>query len=257
MASYDLTEVHRVTVRDEPTSSIFFNRSIDWEDERPSGARAIADLSIFSIGLFLNTVVLVAILANRRMHTSIGCYTISITISNFVILLNVLDDVLRDLFAIEIKLDIDFVGRVTLQTSSMTLVILALDRYIAICRRGTDWHRSTRKASTAVKGVLAVWSYATVATAMELHLYDHFRTRTIINIFCWSTAMYVLLPTIVIALLSVLIAMEISDNREIEASKRTGNDLENLRLFGKLAIGYFRRFARSSSAYESSEKMTF
>ena len=249
MSTHDLSDLSEVNQLHsaEPTLSIFFNRTIDWEDNTPNSTRVIVDFTILSIGLPLNFIILMTILTKTRLHNPIGCYIMSLTISNFVLLLNVLDDVLYHWFDIYFEPDLDFVGRVTLQSSSMTLVAFTLDRYMTICRRDTMWYKSATKLTTAVKGVLVIWCYASIATAMELNLYEHFRTRTIINIFCWSTGMYVALPTVIIVFLDSLMVMEIAENRDLEIVRWSCRDLAGLRLLGTfystLNLAFFNSFS--------------
>lgn len=245
----DFERVFRATVQ-EPIPSIFFNRSIDWQDYDFNETRSIVDLTILTVSSILNVALFVVILSKRRLHNSASCYVMSLTISNFVVLLNVLDDVLKYWFAIAFEPDLDFIGRVSLHSSSLTLVTFTLDRFIAFCRIDSEWHEIAAKTTTAVKAILVIWCYASIASALELNLYEHFRTNTIINIFCWSTGMYVLLPTLVILGLDFILVLELSEYREVITTKWSPRDLESLRLLRMFFHHHFYCYSSKISQKE-------
>lgn len=231
---YDNTEVNdSPQTSDDYTVPIFSStaNSPNSIDE----ARTIIELVILIAGLFLNILIFITIIVKSTLHTCTGCYLISLIVANFVILLDVLGSVIDCWFGDTFKPDVDFIGRVTLQATVCTIIIYSINQYVAFCYRKSSWYRILTKMSTAVKGVFIIWSFASITTAMELHLYDQFRKRTVINLYMYTTIMYLIMTTLIIGLLDIMIFLQLRETDDI-IGKKKATQIDCLRLLGKINL---------------------
>lgn len=198
-------------IGEESTVTTYQNKTTEKFSELIN-LREIIDLIILIIGFIFNILLFVSIILRPLMRTSSGYYVLSLVISNFVLLLDVLDNVLHTWWNIKFSPDVDFIGRVTLQASIHTIAVFSLDRYVTYCRSGTVWHKEALQGTTGLKAILIVWSFASITTAQELHLYEMFRKETVINLYVFFTIMYLVLPTGIILFVGILIVIQIIEN---------------------------------------------
>ncbi|XP_043273305.1 uncharacterized protein [Venturia canescens] len=221
-----------------------FDRKVDREFEEPTERPSITDVAVLPIGIILDLAIVIAILSNRRLHNTVCCYVMSITISSSFMLLIVADDVLKSWFSFEYDPSFYYyfiIVRMSLHSSSLTLVTLTLDRFIAICRTDSEWHVIVSETMTAVKAVLIIWCYASVLSILEMNLYEYFIhvDSNIEVVFYWSTGMYVIFPTIIIFGLDFMLGLEIFGYRELIKTKWSHQDLESLLLLIGLTVGFY------------------
>lgn len=207
------TSVFIEIIGEESKIKIYENNT----NEKPSDImlqlRNITELVILIVGVILNTLIFLSIILRSFIRTSSsGYYIISLIISNFILLIDVLDNVLNTWLNIKFNPDVDFISRVTLQASIHTIAVFSLDRYITYCRSGTIWHKEILQKSTGLKAILIVWSFASITTAQELHLYEMFNNETVINLYVFFTIMYLVLPTGIILFVGTLIVIQIVEN---------------------------------------------
>ncbi|XP_015522971.2 thyrotropin-releasing hormone receptor [Neodiprion pinetum] len=187
------------------------NRSLGFvvgEENSDGYLLTILRLAIVSLGLPLNLVVVAVIIgSNRSMRTASNCYVMSIVISNLIVTVQILLDVLKQWIKFCFHTNGVYVAYLTLEASVLTLVIFALERYVAHChpksQPGPDFG-----FSQGAKGVLVIWAMAATFAAMELNLKFHFLTSIQGLIFLASTAMFLFLPTLVIITLGTFVLID-------------------------------------------------
>lgn len=195
------------------------------------------------LGIVLNLLIIIVITFNSSMHKSTSCYILSLVLSNLILLLDTLQNVLAWWYNIQMNLDLQFITDVTFKASILTLVMLTIDRYLLICSTNSvsiynSIGITVPKFKTAAKSVIIIWIMISMATAMELHLYVQFEWEVpykhnvdpAIQIFVISTFIFLFLPSGLIIFLVSLMAYELEKLRLIgEISKK---NVESLQLLG-------------------------
>jgi hypothetical protein len=200
----------------------------DSRDDFDKYVPPILRLVLVFIGLSANIIVATIVSGNRSMHTETNCYVFSIIFSDFVVLLHILPNILRRWFEFDLHVNGDYVACMTLEASILTIVMFALERYVALGPLRSE----TNKAfgfSNGMKSVLIIWFMAATLPAMELNLNLHFLPDTQAFVFLISTTIFLALPTLVILILA---AFMLVDNRDLkntvhhDVSKVFGNFIQ-------------------------------
>ena len=196
------------------------------------------------LGFALNLLIIIVVICNSSMHKSTICYILSLVLSNFILLLDILRNVLAKWFKIQMYLDEKYITNLTFKASILTVAMLTIDRYLFISSIDSlsvynSSCRAVLQIKTAVKSVIIIWIMTFVATAMELHLYFEFKWEGVykhnvdpaIQIFLMFTFVFLFLPSIIIIFLGSLIVCELEKLRLFgEVSKKV---VESLRLLGE------------------------
>ncbi|XP_046742602.1 thyrotropin-releasing hormone receptor-like [Diprion similis] len=191
------------------------------EENSDSYVLTMLRLAIVSLGLPLNLAVVAVIVgSNGSMRTASNCYVISILISNLIVILQILLDVLKRWFQFCFHTNGVYVAFLTLEASVLTLVIFAIERYVALC------HPKSQSSpdfgfSQGAKGVLVIWAMAATFAAMELNLRYHFLASIQGFIFLASTTMFLFLPTIVLIALGTFVLIDTTSFKNIEDNDAT------------------------------------
>ncbi|CAG5107661.1 Protein of unknown function [Cotesia congregata] len=207
--------------------------------ELDSTVQKIVDLSIVIVAISMNTVILVSIFMRKLLYTSVGCYILSLILSNFVNILDLLRNIVVYWCNLKFKTDPDYINQVTFRSTVCTVTLLTVDRYIAFCCKETVWHKILLKASTAAKSVVIIWSFCSITTIMELHLYDHYVKHTGIILSVFTTTMYLITTTSIITLLIVIIIVQLKENKPIPKSMWRTEQSDSLRLLVGIIIGLY------------------
>ncbi|XP_018311278.1 uncharacterized protein [Mycetomoellerius zeteki] len=176
----------------------------------PATVRNIMDFTLLMAGISLNTFLGLFIVLNSTMHTSTNCYIMSLILSNFVILLEPLERVLNWIFDINLEMNLDYVFLMSYATSNLTIILLNIETYVIVYQKNSPLLKSLLKISTAIKGILFVWTMCIMATAIELHLYDHFVKEIMYDIYVSSTIMFIIFPCFIIVLLNYFILHDLT-----------------------------------------------
>ncbi|KYN33041.1 hypothetical protein ALC56_12675 [Trachymyrmex septentrionalis] len=171
----------------------------------PATVRNIMDFTLLVVGISLNAFLGLFIVLNSTMHTSTNCYIVGLVLSNFVILLEPLEQVLNWIFDIRLEMNLDYVFFMSFVTSNLTIILLNIETYVVICQKNSPLLKPLLKISTAIKGILFIWAICTMATAIELHLYDHFVKEIMYDIYVSSTIMFLIFPCFIFILLNYFI----------------------------------------------------
>ncbi|XP_012260409.2 thyrotropin-releasing hormone receptor-like [Athalia rosae] len=200
--------------------------------ETRDATATVVHLVISFIGILTNVIVASVIAGTKSLHTAPSCYVLSIIISDLVVLAEILFVVLKRWFKFYPDIDRDYVAYLTLEASILTIVIFSLERYVALglTRPGAY---GTFKFSNGVKSVLVIWSLAATFAAMELNLNLHFVPSTRNLILVMSTAMFVVLPMVIIATLVVLVSIDTSNFRNC------GAESDDSKVFATLAAVFY------------------
>ncbi|XP_063987766.1 uncharacterized protein LOC135167958 [Diachasmimorpha longicaudata] len=150
------------------------------------------DSLILIVGSIANFFILLALAVGKSVHNSTGSYIFSLTVSNIVSLLDILEDVLQNNYDMEIYLDRAYTDRIVFQSSLLTIIVFSIDRYLAICCRDSTQQKNLSKTTVAIKAVFIIWAFATVTAAFELHLYELFRGETGVAVYVFFTTMYLI-----------------------------------------------------------------
>ncbi|XP_057338735.1 melanocortin receptor 4-like isoform X2 [Microplitis mediator] len=204
-----------------------------------SRIQKVVDLIIITFTILLNTVVLLSVFMRKSLYTSVGCYILSLILSNIVNILDLLRNVIVNWFNIKFKTDHDYINQVTFRASICTVTMLTVDRYISFCCKETSSHRILTKASTAVKGVIIIWSFCSITTIMELHLYDHYVIQTGIILSVFTTTMYLITTTFIIIFLITMIIVQLKENKITTGGTWRSEQSDSLRLLVGIVVGLY------------------
>ncbi|KYN12773.1 hypothetical protein ALC57_15051 [Trachymyrmex cornetzi] len=175
----------------------------------PATVRNIMDFTLLVAGISLNAFLGLFILLNSTMHTSTNCYIVGLVLSNFVILLEPLEQVLNWIFDIHLEMNLDYVFLMSFVTSNLTIILLNIETYVVICQKNSPLLKPLLKISTAIKGIMFIWAMCIMATAIELHLYDHFVKEIMYDIYVSSTIMFMIFPCFIFILLNCFILYDL------------------------------------------------
>ncbi|KYM95244.1 Protein real-time [Cyphomyrmex costatus] len=175
----------------------------------PAIVRNVMDFTLLMAGISLNACLSLFIVLNSTMHTSTNCYIVGLVLSNFVILLEPLERVLSWIFGIHLEMNLDYVFLMSFSTSVLTIILLNIETYVVVCQKRSHLLKPLLKISTAVKGILFIWAMCLMATAIELHLYDHFVKEITYDIYVSSTIMFVIFPCFIFVLLDYFILYDL------------------------------------------------
>lgn len=194
------------------------------------------------LGLTFNFLIIIVIVLNHSMHKSTSCYILSIILSNLILLLDTLRNVLTWWYNIEMLLNIPYIINLTFNGSILTLGTLTIDRYIFINKGNSLSNLMYCKISqlkTAAKAVVIIWTISSIITAMEFHLYSKFKRNEEyanevdprIQIFVIFTFIFMVMPMVLIFWLGSLLIYEMEQLRMIAGVNK--EDVESLRLLGE------------------------
>ncbi|XP_018403827.1 PREDICTED: uncharacterized protein LOC108780569 [Cyphomyrmex costatus] len=204
----------------------------------PAIVRNVMDFTLLMAGISLNACLSLFIVLNSTMHTSTNCYIVGLVLSNFVILLEPLERVLSWIFGIHLEMNLDYVFLMSFSTSVLTIILLNIETYVVVCQKRSHLLKPLLKISTAVKGILFIWAMCLMATAIELHLYDHFVKEITYDIYVSSTIMFVIFPCFIFVLLDYFILYDL-----IMLKSKTGmwssKDMERFIFLVGVNIGFF------------------
>ncbi|KAG7213177.1 hypothetical protein KM043_002492 [Ampulex compressa] len=185
----------------------------------PEHSRYVADLVLLCVGILLNVLLLVFTVFNPSTHKSTACYVASLAFSNFVILLEPLQQVLRWSSQLDLQLNLDYVCLTSFDITMLTTALLNIQMYVTLCQPNWSLTRSMVKLYSGVKAVATIWTFSVVATAVDLHLYDFF-DEVMYDIYVFSTFMFLILPTAIFVILDLLILYELLILKWAEGSWR-------------------------------------
>ncbi|XP_031846017.2 uncharacterized protein LOC116432787 [Nomia melanderi] len=197
----------------------------------PQSTARVMNLTFLSVGVALNFSVILVIISKKSMRTATGLHYISLTLSNMVILIEPFEEVLKWFFAVDMKLNMDYVCMISFDVSVITIAILKLLLYIDIFQQHTSLGQLLLKKMTAMKGILLTWAACIVCLAIGLHIYDFFE-GDMADIYVWNTIMFIIMPLFIYIALDCLILYELLILKETEGSWR----LKELRQFVMLVI---------------------
>lgn len=181
----------------------------------PEPVRSIMDLTLLVTGVSLNAFLGLFIVLNSTMYTSTNCYLVGLVFSNFVILLEPLEQVFDWIFDINLKMNLDYIFLISFATSILTMILLNIEAYVIICQKDSPLHKSLLKISTAIKGILLVWATCVMMIAMELHLYDHFNEEVMHDIYISFTIMFLIFPCLIFIMLDYFILYDLIISKSI------------------------------------------
>lgn len=224
-----------------------FSYNVNSSSNNLSDEEKIVELIILITGFILNVLVLLAIIVRNSMRTSTGCYLLNLVICNFIALLDILGNVVDRWFNLNFKPDVDYINRVTLLVYIFTITVFSVDRYIIFCCSKFSWRITLTEISTAAKGIFIIWSFASIFTAMEFNLYDKFQRQTVINLYIFTTIIYLIMASSIIIILNIIIIIQIIENKiDSGEEKWRMKDSDSVRLLGKMidrpytVVGKFR-----------------
>lgn len=175
----------------------------------PGLVRNIMDFTLLVAGASLNALLGLIIVSNSSMYTSANCYIMNLALSNLTILLEPLQQVLHWIFHINLMMNLDYIFLVSFGTSILTIIILNIEAYVAVCQKNWPIRKSLVKISTAIKGILFIWIMCIMVTAMELNLYDHYEEEIVYDIYVSSTVMFLIFPCFIFIMLDGFILYEL------------------------------------------------
>lgn len=181
----------------------------------PEPVRSIMDLILLVTGVSLNAFLGFFIVLNSTMYTSTNCYIVGLVFSNFVILLEPLEQVFDWIFDINLKMNLDYIFLISFATSILTIILLNIEAYVVICQKDSPLRKSLLKISTAIKGILLIWASCIMTIAMELHLYDHFNEEVMHHIYISFTIMFLIFPCLIFIMLDYFILHDLIISKSI------------------------------------------
>ncbi|XP_053979024.1 green-sensitive opsin-like [Hylaeus volcanicus] len=185
----------------------------------PLSTARIINLVVLSLGVSLNLLVIMVIFSKSSMRTTMNLYVVSFACSNMVILIEPLEDVLQWFFDTKLKLNMDYVCLISFDVSVITIAILKFQLYVNIFHRQTTFGQGLLRKTTAMKGIVLIWSACTISIAIGLHIYDFFE-GDMAEIYVWNTFMFIAPPIVTFFALDALILYELMILREFEGSWR-------------------------------------
>ncbi|XP_034173753.2 uncharacterized protein LOC117601277 [Osmia lignaria lignaria] len=197
----------------------------------------IMNLTFLSLGATMNLLIVLVILSKSSMRTSWHLYIVSMACSNMLILMEPLEEVLKWLFDVKMKLNMDYVCLINFDVSIITIAILKFMLYINIFQRQTPFGYVLVKRYTTVKAIFLVWVSCTMSIAIGLHIYDFFE-GDMADMYVWSTFMFSVLPLIIFVVLDSLIIYELMILKAIEGSWRS-NQLRHYYMLVIIGIVFF------------------
>lgn len=200
----------------------------------PQSTARVMNLTFLSVGVALNFSVILVIVSRKSMRTATGLYYVSFAISNMVILIEPLEEVLKWFFAVDMKLNMDYVCLISFDVSVITIAILKLLLYVDIFQQHSSLGQLLLKKMTAMKGILLTWAACIVSLAIGLHIYDFFE-GDMADIYVWNTIMFIIMPVFIYVALDCLILYELVILKEIEGSWRL-RELRQFVMLGKLRL---------------------
>lgn len=184
----------------------------------PEYMRNIMDLVLLITGVSLNAFLGFFIALNSTMYSFTNCYVVSLVFSNFIILLEPLERIFKWISDIHLEMDLDYVFMISFATSILAMTLLNIKMYIVICQKNSPLHKSILKISTAIKGIMFIWTTCIMATAMELHLYDHFEKEIVYDIYVSSTVLFLIFPCFIFIMLDSFILYELIISKSISGT---------------------------------------
>ncbi|XP_011690818.1 PREDICTED: blue-sensitive opsin P467-like [Wasmannia auropunctata] len=204
----------------------------------PASVRNIMDFTLVVAGISLNAFLGLFIVLNSTMHTSTNCYIVSLVLSNFVILLEPLERVFHWIFDIHLEMNLDYIFLVSFATSILTIILLNIEAYVVICQKNSPLRKLLLKNSTAIKGILFIWTMCIMASAIELNLYDHFVKEIMYDIYVSSTVMFLLFPCLIFVLLDYFIIYDLKRSKSITGTWPS-KDVKRFIFLVGVNIGFF------------------
>ncbi|XP_072744480.1 pyrokinin-1 receptor [Anoplolepis gracilipes] len=204
----------------------------------PGPVRNIMDFTLLIAGTSLNVLLCLIITSNPSIYTSANCYIVSLAVSNLTILLEPFQQIFRWIFNIDLMMNLDYIFLVTFGTSILTIIILNVEAYVVICQKSWPLRESLVKISTAIKGILFIWTTCIMVTAMELHLYDHYEKEIVYDIYVSSTVMFLIFPCFIIIMLDCFILYDLIISKLINGTWPS-KDIECFVFLVGITIGFF------------------
>lgn len=195
-------------------------------------ARQIMDVTLLTTGAVLNVLLGLAIASNSSMRTSANCYVISLAFANLAILLEPLEQTLRWAFHVDLRMNLDYVFFVTFAASIFTLILLNVEIYVTVSYKSSSVRNVLLKTSTAVKGVLIVWTTCVMVSAVELHMYDFFEKEVTHDIYMSFTVMFLIFPCLIFVLLDCFMLYDLIMSKSIDGTW-PGRDIERFIFLGE------------------------
>ncbi|XP_024868710.1 uncharacterized protein LOC112452624 [Temnothorax curvispinosus] len=204
----------------------------------PESMRNIMDLVLLVTGVSLNAFLGLFIALNSTMYSSTNCYVVGLVFSNVVILLEPLQRIIEWIFDIRLEMDLDYVFLISFATSILTIILLNIEAYIVICKKNSPLRKSFLKISTAMKGLLFIWTTCIMVIAMELHLYDHFERDVMHDIYVSSTIMFLVFPCFIFIMLDYFILYDLIISKSINGMWPS-KDIEHFIFLVGVSMGFF------------------
>ncbi|XP_070527025.1 pyrokinin-1 receptor [Cardiocondyla obscurior] len=204
----------------------------------PEPARNIMDLVLLTAGVSLNASLGLFIVLNSTMYNSTNCYVVSLVLSNFVILFEPLMRICEWIFGIHLKINLDYVFIMSFGTSILTIILLNVETYIVICQKNSPLRKSFLKASSAIKGIIFIWTAIVMAASIELHLYDHFEKEIVDDIYVSSTVMFLIFPLLVFIILNYFILYNLTMSKSTSGTW-PGKDVKRFVFLIGVHMGFF------------------
>lgn len=198
----------------------------------PEHMRNIMDVTLLITGVSLNAFIGLFIALNPTMYSSTNCYIVGLVFSNFVILLEPLERIFEWISDIHLEMNLDYVFMTSFATSILTMVLLNIEMYIVICQKNSPLRKSFLKISTAIKGILFIWTTCIMMIAMELNLYDHFEKEVVYDIYVSSTILVLIFPCFIFIMLDSFILYDLMILKSISGTWPS-KDTERFIFLGK------------------------
>lgn len=235
---HDLQEIHRDAARSMPRFERASTTTANPTKMNvivpiiPEPTREIMDLTLLAIGAELNILLCLAIASSPSMRTSVNCYVASLACANLAILLEPLQQALRWIFDVDLRMNLDYVFLVTFYASALTMILIHVETYVVVCQKSSYLREPLVRVSTAAKGLLFVWTCCVTLTAMELHMYDHVDRTVTYDICVSSTIMFLIFPCCVFVLLDYFVLYDLTVSKSIDG-KWPDEDTERFLLSGE------------------------
>ncbi|XP_017754555.1 PREDICTED: uncharacterized protein LOC108546808 [Eufriesea mexicana] len=197
----------------------------------------VINMILLTLGTGLNFLIILVIVCKPSFRTSSNLYVVSLACSNMVILVEPLEEILKWFFDVNLRLNMDYVCMISFDVSIITIAILKFMLYIGMFQEQTTFGHTLLKMSTALKGILLIWSACIVSLAIGLHIYDFFE-GDMADIYVWFTFMFIVMPLIICIALGCLIIYELTILKAIEGSWRT-KELRHFFMLVVVLIAFF------------------
>ncbi|XP_076658828.1 uncharacterized protein LOC143362493 [Halictus rubicundus] len=203
----------------------------------PQTPARIMDLTFLSLGVTLNLFIILVISSKASMRTATNYYLVSLACSNMVILVEPLQEILRWLFLVDKKMNMDYVCLISFDVSVITIAVLKFQLYINVFRQHTFLGKQLEKKHVAIKGISLIWSASIISVAIGLHIYD-FYEGDMADIYVWNTFLFIILPFLIFVALDCLILYNLIIFKEIDGSWRL-KELQHCIMLMVITMAFF------------------